>query len=113
MKSHSKSSSLGTPWLTKKHKDITAKHQDGMIAGIRNASIRDIFLDPRIFILQQQGKERWGWGVGVNGHAHRYVLILPAKQIFLFFRVKASLGDDSSSWNFTFGQRKCLGKPPV
>ena len=83
MKSHSKSSSLGTPWLTKKHKDITAKHQDGMIAGIRNASIRDIFLDPRIFILQQQGKERWGWGVGVNGHAHRYApFYLPSKFFF-------------------------------
>ena len=86
-----------------------------MIAGICNASIHDIFLDPRIFILQQQGKEIWGWGggVGVNGHAHRYVLILPAKRIFLFFRVKASLGDDSSSRNFTFGQRKSLGKLPV
>ena len=43
------------------------------------------------------GKGRWGWGVGVKGHAHRYVLILPAKRVFLFFGVKASLGDDSSS----------------
>ena len=113
MKSHSKSSSLGTPWLTKKHKDITAKHQDGMIAGIRNASIRDIFLDPRIFILQQQGKERWGWGVGVNGHAHRYVLILPAKRVFFFFGVKTSLGEDSSLRPSTFGGRKCLVELPA
>ena len=35
-----------------------------MIAGICNASIHDIFLDPRIFILQQQGKEIWGGGGG-------------------------------------------------
>ena len=39
---------------------------------------------------------KMGLGVGVNGHAHRYVLILPAKRVFLFFGVKASLGDDSS-----------------
>ena len=43
-----------------------------------------------------------GWGLGVNGHAYRYVLILPARRVFLFFGVKASLGDDSSSRRFTF-----------
>ena len=52
-------------------------------------------------------------GLGVNGHAHRYVLILPAKRVFLFFGVKASLGDDSSSQRFTFGGRKCLVEPPA
>ena len=52
-------------------------------------------------------------GRGVNGHAHRYVLILPAKRVFLIFGVKASLGDDSSSRRFTFGGRKCLVEPPA
>ena len=36
-----------------------------------------------------------GGGAGrVNGHTHRYVLILPGKRVFLFFGIKASLGDD-------------------
>ena len=53
------------------------------------------------------------WGVKVNGHVHRYVLILPAKRVFLFFRVKASLGDDASSRRFTFDRRKCLVELPA
>ena len=54
-----------------------------------------------------------GWGVGVNGHVHRYVLILPAKRVFLLFGVKASLGDDSSSRRSAFDRRKCLVEPPA
>ena len=65
-----------------------------------------------MFILQRQGKGRWGWGVGVNGHAQRYVLLLPAKRSFLSFGVKASLGDDSSLRHFALGRRKCLVEPP-
>ena len=41
-----------------------------------------------------------GWGL--TGRLYRYVLILPARRVFLFFGVKASLGDDSSSRRFTF-----------
>ena len=52
-------------------------------------------------------------GVGVNGYAHRYVLILPAKPVFLFFEDKASLGDDSSLRRFTFGRGKCFVEPPA
>ena len=52
-----------------------------------------------------------GWGV--NGHAHRYVLIIPAKRLFLLFEVKASLGDDSSSRRSAFDRRKCLVEPPA
>ena len=51
--------------------------------------------------------------VGVNGHAQRYVLILPAKPVFLFFGVEASLGDDSSLRRFTFGRGKCSVEPPA
>ena len=54
-----------------------------------------------------------GRGVGVNGHAHRYVLILPAKRVFFTFGVKVSLGEDSSSRRFTFRLRKCLVEPPA
>ena len=55
-----------------------------------------------------------GGGAGrVNGHTHRYVLILPGKRVFLFFGIKASLGDDSSSQRFTFDRRKCLVEPPA
>ena len=54
-----------------------------------------------------------GLGVEVNGHAHRHVLILPAKPVFLFFEVKASLGDDSLLGRFTFDRRKCLVEPPA
>ena len=50
-------------------------------------------------------------GVGVNGHAHRYVLILPAKRVFFFFGVKTSLGEDSSLRPSTFGGLKCLVEP--
>ena len=50
--------------------------------------------------------------MGVNGHAHRYLLTLPATRVFPFFGVKASFGDDSSSWRFTFGRRKCLLESP-
>ena len=39
----------------------------------------------------------WGWGWGVNRHTYRYVLILPAKRVFLFFGVKASLRYDGVS----------------
>ena len=65
------------------------------------------------------GEERWGWGkkggagVGVSGHAHRFVLILPAKLVFPFFRVNASFGDDSSLRRFTSGRGKCLVQPPA
>ena len=52
-------------------------------------------------------------GVGVNGHAHRYVLILPAKRVFFFFGVKTSLGEDSSLRPSTFGGRKCLVELPA
>ena len=52
-------------------------------------------------------------GLGVNGHAHRYVLILPAKRVFLLFGVKASLGDDSSLRRSAFNRRKCLVEPPA
>ena len=66
------------------------------------------------FYFIKAGKRKMGLGgVGVNGHAHRYVLILPAKRVFLFFKVKASLGDDSSSRRFTFGQPKCLVEQPA
>ena len=54
-----------------------------------------------------------GVGGGFTGHVHRYVLILPAKRVFLFFGVKASLGDDSSLRRSTFGGRKCLVEPPA
>ena len=80
---------------------------------VRTAFIHAIFLDPRTFILQKQGKGRWGWGEGVSGHAHRYVLILPAKRVFFFFGVKTSLGEDSSLRPSTFGGRKCLVEPPA
>ena len=80
---------------------------------VRTASIYAILLDPRIFILQKQRKEIWGCEVGINGHAHRYVLISPAKQVFFFFGVKASRGDGSSSRPFTFRRRKCLVEPPA
>ena len=53
-----------------------------------------------------------GGGGGINGHAHRYLLTLPATRVFPFFGVKASFGDDSSSWRFTFGRRKCLLESP-
>ena len=53
-----------------------------------------------------------GLGVGGNGHAHRYVLILPAKRVFFSFGVKTSFGDDSSLRPSTFGGRKCLVEPP-
>ena len=33
----------------------------------RTASIHAILLDSRTFILQKQGKERWGWGVWLGG----------------------------------------------
>ena len=52
-------------------------------------------------------------GGGINRYAHRYVLTLPAKRVFLFFGVKASLGDDSSLRRFTFGRGKCLVEPPT
>ena len=54
-----------------------------------------------------------GGGKRVNGHAHRNFIILPAKPVFLFFVVKASLGDDSSLRRFTFDQRKCFLEPPA
>ena len=54
-----------------------------------------------------------GGGERVNGHAHRNFIILPAKPVFLFFEVKASLGDDSSLRRFTFDQRKCFLEPPA
>ena len=54
-----------------------------------------------------------GLGVGVNGYAHRYVPILPAKQVFLSFGVKASLGDDSSLRRSAFDRCKCLVEPPA
>ena len=65
------------------------------------------------FYFTKAGEGRWDWGLGVNGHAHRYVLILPAKPCFLFFGVKASLRDDSLSRRFTFGRRKCLVEQPA
>ena len=52
-------------------------------------------------------------GGGVNGHAHRYILILPAKRVFFFFGVKTSLGEDSSLRPSTFGGRKCLVELPI
>ena len=52
-----------------------------------------------------------GWGLA--GRLYRYVLILPARRVFLFFGVKARLGEDSSSRRFTFGQQKCLVEPPA
>ena len=83
---------------------------------VRIANIHAIFLDLHIFILQRQGQEnaveKGGVG-GINRHAHRYVLTLPAKRVFLFFGVKASLGDDSSLRRFTFGRGKCLVEPPA
>ena len=51
---------------------------------VRTVSVHVILLDPRIFIIQRQGEEKWGRGVGVNGHAYRYVLVLPAKRVFFF-----------------------------
>ena len=52
-------------------------------------------------------------GGGVNGHAHRYVLTLPAKRVFFFFEVKASLADDSSLGRSAFGRCKRLVEPPA
>ena len=52
-------------------------------------------------------------GGGVNGHAHRYVLTLPAKRVFFFFEVKASLANDSSLGRSAFGRCKCLVEPPA
>ena len=72
---------------------------------------KNIYHTISTFILQKLGEERWGSGVGVNGHAHRYVLILPAKRLFLFFGVKASLRDDSSLRRSAFGRCKCLVEP--
>ena len=60
------------------------------------------------------GKRKIGWGggcVGVTRHAHRYVLILPAKRV-PFFGVK-SIEDDSSLRRFTSGRGKCLVEPPA
>ena len=78
---------------------------------VRIATIHAILLDPHIFILQR--KVRWGWGVGVTRYAYRYTLILPAKQVFPFFGVKASFEDDSSLRRFTSGRGKCLVEPPA
>ena len=80
---------------------------------VRTASIHAILLHPSVFILQQQGKGRWGWGVGVNGYTHRYVLILPAKRVFFPFGVKVSLGNDSSLRRSAFDRCKCLVEPPA
>ena len=81
---------------------------------VRTVSVHVILLDPRIFIIQRQGEEKWGGGVGVNGHAYRYVLVLPAKRVFFFSSVK-SLRDDSSSRRFSFGpsKRKPSVEPPA
>ena len=76
---------------------------------VRNASIHAILLDLCTFTKAGKGK----MGLGVNGHAHRYVLILPAKRVFLLFGVKASLGDDSSLRRSAFNRRKCLVEPPA
>ena len=80
---------------------------------VRIATIHAISLDPHIFILQRRGKGRWGWGMRVTRYAYRYTLILPAKQVFPFFGVKASFGDDSSLRRFTSGRGKCLVEPPA
>ena len=113
MKSHSKSSSLGTPCLTKKHKDITAKHQDGMIAGSTYRIYSCHFAGSTLFYFTKAREGRWGLGVVVNGHTHRYVLILPAKRVFFLFGAKASFGEDSSLRPSTSGGRKCLVEPPA
>ena len=52
-------------------------------------------------------------GFGGGGLTYRYVLILPAKRVFLFFGVKASLRDDSSLRHSAFDRRKCLVEPPA
>ena len=64
-------------------------------------------------ILQRQGKEDGVGGVGVNGYAHKYILILPAKRVFLLSGVEASLRGESSLQLFTFGRGKCLVEPPA
>ena len=64
MKSHSKASSLGTPWLTKKHKDITAKHQDGMIAGSTYRIYSCYFAGFTHFYFTTAGKGKMGLGGG-------------------------------------------------
>ena len=77
----------------------------------RAESLKNIYFayNKQLGYLEKDGVG--GWGVGVNGYAHRYVLILPAKPVFLFFEVKASLGDDSSLRRFTFGRGKCFVEP--
>ena len=93
--------------------DITAKHQDKGIASSTYRIHSGNFAAFTHFYCTNAGGRKMGLGVEVNGHAHRHVLILPAKPVFLFFEVKASLGDDSLLGRFTFDRRKCLVEPPA
>ena len=54
----------------------------------------------------------WGGGGG-NRQVNRYDLILPARRVFPFFGVTASLRDDSSLRRFAFDRRKCLIESPT
>ena len=90
--SHSKSSLLGTPCITE---NIKTTQQNIKMRGqrvVRTASIHTIFLDPRIFILKSREKEDGVGGVGVNRHAHRHVLILPAKRVFFSSELRRHSG---------------------
>ena len=66
-----------------------------------------------LFYKSREKEDGGGGGGGVNGHAHRYVLTLPAKRVFFFFEVKASLADDSSLGRSAFGRCKRLVEPPA
>ena len=90
----------------------------GQFVSLHHASLlciilREICTLTHAFILQRQGEGRWGWEVGVNGYAHKYILILPAKRVFLLFGVEASLRGESSLRRFTLGRGKCLVEPPA
>ena len=65
MKSHSKASSLGTPWLTKKHKDITAKHQDGMMqVYVMHLFVTFSWIHAFLFYNSREKKDGvGGWGL--------------------------------------------------
>ena len=65
--------------LDNKNKDITAKHQDERIASSTYCIYSCHFAEStHIYFTKARGR-KIGLGVGVTGHAHRYVLILPAK----------------------------------
>ena len=76
--------------LDNKNKDIIAKYQDERIASSTYYICSCHFAgSTHIYFTKARGRKT-GLGVGVTGHAHRYVLILPAKRVFPFFGFEAT-----------------------